>query len=156
MDDYLLFFAAVIINLPQRTIDKANAAIDKIETNIANDSDDAVEANTLLKSLKLTPMACDLADLSSIDAFVKNLDGQQPFDAVCYNAGLARNTGASDVARTKEGFELTVGTNHLVRRVELVELYTFYWDHISWLIFHKLRVVGIGTFLSTPKIAAIN
>eukprot|EP00579_Thalassiosira_antarctica_P005718 CAMPEP_0201885240 /NCGR_PEP_ID=MMETSP0902-20130614/18374_1 /ASSEMBLY_ACC=CAM_ASM_000551 /TAXON_ID=420261 /ORGANISM="Thalassiosira antarctica, Strain CCMP982" /LENGTH=432 /DNA_ID=CAMNT_0048414371 /DNA_START=26 /DNA_END=1324 /DNA_ORIENTATION=- len=101
------------IVLACRTMDKANAAMDKIETNIANDSDDAVEANTLLKSLKLTPMACDLADLSSIDAFVKNLDGQQPFDAVCYNAGLARNTGASDVARTKEGFELTVGTNHL-------------------------------------------
>jgi len=32
---------------------------------------------------------------------------------VCYNAGLARNTEAKDVARTKQGFELTVGTNHL-------------------------------------------
>ena len=42
---------------------------------------------------------------------MKQLDGK--FDAVCYNAGLARNTEAKDVARTKQGFELTVGTNHL-------------------------------------------
>lgn len=100
------------IVLACRTLEKANAAIDKIETNIANDSEDAVDANTLLKSLKLTPMECDLADLSSIDEFVKSLPNQS-FDAVCYNAGLARNTGATDVARTKQGFELTVGTNHL-------------------------------------------
>jgi len=71
-----------------------------------------VDANTLLKSLKLTPVECDLADLSSIDKFVKGLPNRS-FDAVCYNAGLARNTGASDVARTERGFELTVGTNHL-------------------------------------------
>mmetsp|Transcript_3486 Transcript_3486/g.7693 ORF Transcript_3486/g.7693 Transcript_3486/m.7693 type:complete len:446 (+) Transcript_3486:62-1399(+) len=96
-----------------RTLEKANAAADRIKFNIANDSDDAVAANTLLKSIKLTPMECDLADLSSIDKFVNNLNGQAPFDAVCYNAGLARNTGAKDVARTKDGFELTVGTNHL-------------------------------------------
>lgn len=96
-----------------RTLEKANAAADKIKTAVANDSEDAVVANTLLKSLKLTPMECDLADLASIDKFVQNLNGQPAFDAVCYNAGLARNTGAKDVARTKDGFELTVGTNHL-------------------------------------------
>ncbi len=74
-----------------------------------------MDAMSLLKSLKLTPMECDLADLSSIDSFVRNLknDGDYVFDAVCYNAGLARNVDAKDVARTKQGFELTVGTNHL-------------------------------------------
>lgn len=97
----------------QRTLDKAKAAADKIKTNIANDSDDAINANTLLKSLNLTPMECDLADLNSIDKFISNLNGSPTFDAVCYNAGLARNTAAEDVARTKQGFELTVGTNHL-------------------------------------------
>lgn len=99
------------IVLACRSMEKANAAIDKIETSIAYDSEDSVDANTLLKTLKLTPAECDLADLSSIDKFVKSQ--QQPFDAVCYNAGLARNTGADDVARTKQGFELTIGTNHL-------------------------------------------
>ena len=62
-------------------------------------------------------MECNLADLSSIDNFVKNLSSSgysdKKFDAVCYNAGLARGVGATDVARTAQGFELTVGTNHL-------------------------------------------
>jgi len=53
---------------------------------------------------------CDLADLNSIDSFVKDLDN---VDAVCLNAGIARNTAAKDVLRTKQGFELTIGTNHL-------------------------------------------
>ena len=34
---------------PQRTLAKANAAADKIETNVANASEDAVNANKLLK-----------------------------------------------------------------------------------------------------------
>lgn len=99
----------------QRTIEKARAAADRIKTEIANDADDAVDANSLLRSLRLVPMECDLADLSSVDAFARQCASQSsaPFDAVCYNAGLARNTEAKDVARTKQGFELTVGTNHL-------------------------------------------
>ena len=39
--------------------------------------------------------------------------GGRPFDARRRVAGLARNTDVEDVARTKPGFELTVGTNHL-------------------------------------------
>jgi len=71
-------------------------------------------------------MECNLAYLSSIDAFVNKLTNSKknnnagatttpstPFDAVCYNAGVARNIDARDIARTKDGFELTVGTNHL-------------------------------------------
>ena len=69
-------------------------------------------------------MECNLSDLSSIDAFVKNFISSKRkdnnaatpsplFDAVCYNAGVARNIDAGDIARTKDGFELTVGTNHL-------------------------------------------
>ena len=105
--------------ISQRTLDKAIAAADKIKTNIANDSEDAVDAIALIKTLKLTPMECDLADLKSIDSFVNELkktssgeEGRMMFDAVCYNAGLSRNTAATDVLRTKQGFELTVGTNH--------------------------------------------
>jgi len=73
-----------------------------------------VDALSLLKSIQLTPMECDLADLSSIDAFVRTLSNEKyTFDAICYNAGMARNVDARDVARTKHGYEITVGTNHL-------------------------------------------
>lgn len=62
-------------------------------------------------------MECDLADLNSIDKFVNDLkkttNGEDSFDAVCYNAGVARNTEATDVLRTAQGFELTIGVNHL-------------------------------------------
>jgi protochlorophyllide reductase len=92
-------------------------AADKIKTNIANDSDDAVQAKSVIKQLKLVPAECDLADLKSIDKFVsdwKKTNGESAkFDAVCYNAGVARNTEAKDVLRTAQGFELTVGVNHL-------------------------------------------
>lgn len=113
-----IFTHILIINTnkhnTQRTIQKANEAADKIKTNIANDSDDAVAAISTIKSLKLIPMECDLADLSSIDSFVKKLNGEKKFDAVCYNAGIARNTEAKDVARTKQGFELTVGEDIII------------------------------------------
>ncbi len=71
-------------------------------------------------------MECDLADLKSIDKFVNDLkkttttsngdnksSASSSFDAVCYNAGVARNTEATDVLRTAQGFELTIGVNHL-------------------------------------------
>lgn len=65
----------------------------------------------------VTPAACDLASLDSVKSFV---EGIKPvvadaggIDALCLNAGLARNTAAKEVIRTREGFELTVGTNHL-------------------------------------------
>ena len=88
-----------------------------------------MDANNLLKSLKLIPMECDLADLSSVDKFVANLKkGGASFDAVCYNAGLSRNTEAKDVARTAQGFELTVGTNHLGH---------FYLNHLLMPLINK-------------------
>lgn len=98
-----------------RSLDKATKAADKIKTNIANDSNDAVDAISIIKQLKLIPAECDLADLTSIDKFVNNLkgDGKATFDAVCYNAGIARNTEAKDVTRTAQGFESTIGINHL-------------------------------------------
>ena len=107
----LIHFTLTLM-LTKRTIQKANEAVDKIKTAIANDSDDAVAAISIINSIKLTPMECDLADLRNIDSFVKQLNNDK-FDAVCYNAGVARNTDAKDVKRTKQGFELTVGTNHL-------------------------------------------
>lgn len=49
----------------------------------------------------------DLADLSSIGSFVQSWDG--PLDILINNAGVAGRRGA----RTKDGFDLQFGTNHL-------------------------------------------
>ena len=54
-------------------------------------------------------LALDLADLSSIrKAAQKELDDPRPLHVLINNAGLAGLPGT-----TKDGFELTVGTNHL-------------------------------------------
>ncbi|KAL7552210.1 hypothetical protein ACHAWF_018094 [Thalassiosira exigua] len=118
------------IVLACRTLAKAEAAADKIRTNVANDSEDAVGANELLKSLRLVPAECNLADLSSVKRFADGLRAGPSFDAVCLNAGLARNTAAEDVARTAQGFELTVGTNHLGH---------FYLNHLLLPLVEKER-----------------
>ena len=77
---------------------------------------------------------CDLTSLASIRSFCetqlpalllssgdstsssiksKGQSSQRRFvDAVCLNAGVALNTATTNVARTVDGFELTVGTNH--------------------------------------------
>jgi protochlorophyllide reductase len=58
----------------------------------------------------LVPAECDLASLESIKQFASTVTGD--VDVVCYNAGLALNT-AGDIERTADGFEKTIGTNHL-------------------------------------------
>ena len=82
-------------NLKQRTLDKAKAAVDKIEACVANDSEDSIAANALLKSLKLTPMECDLAYLPTSPPskiLPGNSVGKRPFDA--QRLLLQRETGA--------------------------------------------------------------
>ncbi|MBV9313186.1 MAG: SDR family NAD(P)-dependent oxidoreductase [Pseudonocardia sp.] len=51
--------------------------------------------------------ALDLADLASVEAFAAGLDG--PVDVLVNNAGVM----AVPRRRTKDGFELQLGTNHL-------------------------------------------
>ena len=58
----------------------------------------------------LVPAECDLASLKSIQKFASTVTGG--VDVVCYNAGIALNT-AGDIERTADGFEKTIGTNHL-------------------------------------------
>jgi len=83
-----------------RTLEKAQGAVDKIR---AADVSSGV----------LIPAECDLASLKSIESFAKNLPIQSSsIDTLCLNAGISRNTEAKDCARTVDGFELTVGTNH--------------------------------------------
>eukprot|EP00536_Pseudo-nitzschia_multiseries_P009378 jgi/Psemu1/319615/estExt_fgenesh1_pm.C_2600007 len=58
----------------------------------------------------LVPAECDLASLDSVKKFASSLEGK--LDVVCYNAGIALNT-AGEIERTADGFEKTIGTNHL-------------------------------------------
>jgi len=55
---------------------------------------------------------CDLASLESIRRFAESCKGS-PLDSLVLNAGLARGTAETDVKRTAEGFEETIGVNHL-------------------------------------------
>jgi len=67
-------------------------------------------------NMKLLPYECDLANLSSVSKFAqdisRDLNGRS-IDILCLNAGLARNAGAKDIVRTKDGFELTIGIEYL-------------------------------------------
>ncbi len=54
-------------------------------------------------------MALDLADLDSVSAFAKAFKGRHgTLDILCNNAGVM----ALPLARTKQGFEMQIGTNH--------------------------------------------
>lgn len=80
-----------------RTIQKAQAATETIGGNSI-------------------PLACDLSNLASIAACVQEIQTQRSIgriDTLCLNAGLARNAGATDCLRTVDGWELTIGVNHV-------------------------------------------
>jgi protochlorophyllide reductase len=98
----ILLDAGHTLILPCRSLDKAVTTAQRLDTGKTN---------------RVIPAECNLADLSSIEKFSKEmpslLSSGQKLDILCLNAGIARATSATDVARTQDGFELTVGTNHL-------------------------------------------
>ncbi len=58
--------------------------------------------------------ACDLADLGSVRAFAGALARERPeLDVLCLNAGVSPSRKAEAPARTRDGFEATIGVNHL-------------------------------------------
>lgn len=60
------------------------------------------------------PMVCDLADLASVKAFAEAICQQEPaLDVLCLNSGVSPSRKAEAPKRTKDGFEETVGINHL-------------------------------------------
>jgi len=60
------------------------------------------------------PMVCDLADLDSVRSFAETLRATAPqLDVLCCNAGVSPSTKATVAERTAQGFEVTVGTNHI-------------------------------------------
>jgi protochlorophyllide reductase len=61
----------------------------------------------------VSPEECDLSSMESIRGFAKRWqDSGSPIDVLSLNAG-AQFTGEKEPRRTKDGFELTVGANHL-------------------------------------------
>jgi hypothetical protein len=86
--------------LPARSLEKSKNTVEKLKT-----------LSTEPITGSLLAAECNLASMASISTFVAKLpqllgEGQM-LDTVCLNAGLARNTDATDVLRTEEGFELT-------------------------------------------------
>ena len=60
------------------------------------------------------PLVCDLADLASVRAFAEALSTQAPgLDVLCLNAGVSPSRKAATPRRTRDGFEETIGVNHL-------------------------------------------
>eukprot|EP00633_Aureoumbra_lagunensis_P008009 CAMPEP_0197318530 /NCGR_PEP_ID=MMETSP0891-20130614/51426_1 /TAXON_ID=44058 ORGANISM="Aureoumbra lagunensis, Strain CCMP1510" /NCGR_SAMPLE_ID=MMETSP0891 /ASSEMBLY_ACC=CAM_ASM_000534 /LENGTH=362 /DNA_ID=CAMNT_0042809037 /DNA_START=135 /DNA_END=1226 /DNA_ORIENTATION=- len=71
------------------------------------------KANFAAEACNGEAAVCDLADLTSVEKFASRLIEQGDLDALVLNAGLALNAGDTIPKRTKDGFELTIGTNHL-------------------------------------------
>jgi len=79
-----------------RARDKTESAIQRIRAEVPQ--------------AKLEFMALDLADLASIRAFAQALKAKHPkLDLLVNNAGVM----ALPLCRTKDGFEMQIGTNHL-------------------------------------------
>jgi protochlorophyllide reductase len=88
-----------------RTLAKAKGAKSEILEAIAQ------EGGKVNDSSLLVPAECDLADLESIKIFATSL-GDEPIDILCLNAGV-QYAGSKEVNRTKDGFEISMGTDHL-------------------------------------------
>lgn len=86
------------IVLACRSLEKAQTAVDILQ------KENSCKAT-------LIPAECDLASKENIAAFVKQLP-LSAVDTLCLNAGIARNTATTQVARTVDGFERTIGINH--------------------------------------------
>ena len=90
-----------------RTEAKAREAIARIEA-------DASSAGVALPLRgALIPAECDLCDLSSVRRFADAVSSSgAPVDVLALNAGI-QYAGDPVVHRTRDGFEMTFGTNHL-------------------------------------------
>jgi NAD(P)-dependent dehydrogenase (short-subunit alcohol dehydrogenase family) len=85
-----------------RALGKANATVVLAVRNEAkgNEVASSIPGTTIVRAL-------DLADLGSVRRFAEEWDG--PIDVLINNAGVSSPT----LERTKDGFELQFGTNHL-------------------------------------------
>jgi len=113
----LLTAAGHRVTLACRTQAKADAAAEACNEFAASTSADGP---TGLKNFYAQRRAggsargaeCDLSSLKSVRSFAATA-ASQPLDTLVLNAGLSLNVGDKEEKRTEDGFELTVGTNHL-------------------------------------------
>jgi protochlorophyllide reductase len=91
------------VTLACRTADKARTAVTELT--------DAAGAAGLPLTGKLRGVECDLASLESVRQCVKEVQGTQ-LNALVLNAGV-QFSGDNTLRRTADGFEITIGTNHL-------------------------------------------
>eukprot|EP00242_Pyramimonas_sp_CCMP2087_P018319 CAMPEP_0198200750 /NCGR_PEP_ID=MMETSP1445-20131203/3701_1 /TAXON_ID=36898 /ORGANISM="Pyramimonas sp., Strain CCMP2087" /LENGTH=431 /DNA_ID=CAMNT_0043870895 /DNA_START=74 /DNA_END=1369 /DNA_ORIENTATION=+ len=86
-----------------RTLAKAQSAKAEIETELAKQG----------RTGQITPLECDMASLASVRQFAADWKASGvPIDVLVCNAGV-QFSGEKSPRRTADGFELTVGTNHL-------------------------------------------
>ena len=61
-----------------------------------------------------TPEVCDLANLATVRAVADRLrKADIPLDVLCLNAGVSPSRSAAEPQLTVDGFEATMGINHL-------------------------------------------
>ena len=92
-----------VVVLACRTLDKAERAKREILQRAA-DEEKTIDPNDV------ECFECDLASLASVRKFARDVGG--PVDALALNAGL-EYSGDPTVHRTEDGFEETIGVNHL-------------------------------------------
>lgn len=90
-----------------RTIEKAEDARARILASLPS----APSQGEIIQPVGLE---CDLASMKSVRAFAESFKGSgERLDVLCLNAGLQYSGVDGPPLRTEDGFEITVGTNHL-------------------------------------------
>eukprot|EP00227_Mantoniella_beaufortii_P011163 CAMPEP_0197591342 /NCGR_PEP_ID=MMETSP1326-20131121/13020_1 /TAXON_ID=1155430 /ORGANISM="Genus nov. species nov., Strain RCC2288" /LENGTH=271 /DNA_ID=CAMNT_0043156747 /DNA_START=159 /DNA_END=970 /DNA_ORIENTATION=- len=94
------------VTLACRSLAKAQDAKQRME-------DDAAAGTGGPITGAIIPAECNLADLASVRRFAAGWHASgQPLDVLVLNAGV-QFSGDNDMRKTADGFEITVGTNHL-------------------------------------------
>ena len=140
-----------------RTLEKAQMAVDQIRQ---AQQEDGTSSSSIIR---LIPAECNLASLASIQHFAQDfptlLQTEAPkIDALCLNAGIARNTAATDVARTQDGFELTGRYNRESMRSRIrLGCRTFLWSHFGFAMPDSRTFVSVcrSCCIVTPQLARI-
>jgi protochlorophyllide reductase len=114
----LLTAAGHRVTLACRTQAKANAAAEACMTYAASKGDAGPATGKAGFYAGRRPggeavgAECDLSSFASVRAFAESVKGE-PLDVLALNAGLSLSVGDNVEKFTADGFELTVGTNHL-------------------------------------------
>jgi len=109
----LLTAAGHRVTLACRTQAKADAAAEKCRAYAASPSDKFFKGRR--EGGIAVGAECDLASMASIRAFAKSIQQKDapPINTLVLNAGLAHGQGDATIYRTADGFEETIGVNHL-------------------------------------------